>query len=215
MHFLLRRVESPIIYNNIENSILQVQEAEKAVDIPTYKLQDNNVFTIWKWNRYDPPDTCSVPSEADETELNSDSCEEVEDDGKGDSTDLAHSVIFKCIGVTRDPKIQETLKLVARKIKDENEVEVQLAPEPTNPVDSNAIAFLCKLNDRWQRIGYVVREALDAVHDAIERKKIVTVKFEWVKYIIHFSRSGPGWYAGIKITKSGQWPTSVVRCSSR
>ncbi len=44
-----------------------------------------------------------------------------------------------------------------------------MSPEPTNPVDAHAIAFECKLNDKWQKIGYVVREALDAVHDALQR----------------------------------------------
>ena len=116
--------------------------------------------------------------------------------------------------MTRDPNLQETLRLVAFKLKDKKEVVVQLSPEPTNPVDAHAIAFQCKLNDKLHRIGYVLREALDDVHDAFQRKKIVTVQFEWVKYIIHFSRSGPGWYAGIKVTISGQWPLSVVRCSS-
>ena len=81
--------------------------------------------------------------------------------------------------------MQETLRLVAFKLKDKKEVVVLMSPEPTNPVDAHAIAFQCKLNDKLHRIGYVLREALDDVHDAFQRKKIVTVQFEWVKYIIH------------------------------
>jgi hypothetical protein len=35
------------------------------------------------------------------------------------------------------------------------------------PVDSYAIAFGCRLNDQLERMGYVVREALNAVHAAM------------------------------------------------
>ena len=72
--------------------------------------------------QYDTPS--SHNSETEETrrnetrsvEFNEHSFEEDDDDeDQGDSTDpeLCHSVIFKCIGVTRDPSLQETLRLVA------------------------------------------------------------------------------------------------------
>ena len=44
-------------------------------------------------------------------------------------------------------------------------------------------------------------ECLDAVHSALSGNKIVSTEFNIVKYIVHWSHSGPGWYAGIEITK--------------
>ena len=43
-------------------------------------------------------------------------------------------------------------------------MQVDLVPEPENPQDSKAIAFKCKVDGKWCVIGYVVREALDVVH---------------------------------------------------
>ena len=48
---------------------------------------------------------------------------------------------------------------------------VKLEREPDNPYDCNAIAFMCKLDDKWERIGYVVTEALSDVSTAIRNKK--------------------------------------------
>ena len=48
----------------------------------------------------------------------------------------------------------------------------------------------CKQGKQWERIGYIVKEALD---EAIEASNItcISVKFEWN------SSSGPGWCSDI------------------
>ena len=46
-----------------------------------------------------------------------------------------------------------------------------LRKEPKNPKDSRAIAFDCKLKNDWELIGYVAKEALNSVHEAIDSKK--------------------------------------------
>ena len=76
-------------------------------------------------------------------------------------------------------------------------------------MDARAVAFMCHVNKEWERIGYVVQEALDDVHSAMDEKKILDVRFDWIKYVVHFKR--PGWYAGIIITKSGEWSQIVLR----
>ena len=87
---------------------------------------------------------------------------------------------------------------------------MKLQPEPDNRYDSKAIAFLCKNDDSgWVGIGYVVREVLDEVHDAIYKKKILNVSFDWIKYTVHFK--SPGWYAGIRIQRHGEWSLGVLR----
>ena len=66
-----------------------------------------------------------------------------------------------------------------------------LRPEPDNPVDSNAIAFTCQVvPDQWERIGYVVKEVCDDVHKVINRNKILSVTFAWVRLCVYFRNPG-------------------------
>ena len=125
-----------------------------------------------------------------------------------------HSVVFKCIGAAKERRPQEVLAEASYKIQKGETVEVRLRPEPSNPKDSRAIAFECKINANWERIGYVVRDALNAVHNAIQTDSITSVKFEWIRFITHWSWCAPGWYCGVAVIKRGDWPTEVVRCSS-
>ena len=124
---------------------------------------------------------------------------------------ITHSVVFKCIGVTKDAMAQQTLERAYDLI---SQVPVELKPEPHNPKDSKAIAFMCRLDEKPYRIGYVVREALSDVHEAIASNSIVSVEFAWVKYLTTWTISGPGWFAGIKITRNGSWSNVVVRSGS-
>lgn len=127
---------------------------------------------------------------------------------------VTHTVTFKCIGVMREHRYQEVL----RRAKDLHamriDVPVKISPEPENPKDSRAIAVICNVDGTWNRIGYLVREVLEVVHEAIECNKILCVKFAWIRYIAEWTRSGPGFFAGINITKSGDWPQSVISASS-
>ena len=105
---------------------------------------------------------------------------------------------------------EELLALAKKKsARDDVNIPVKLQPEPNNPIDSKAIAFMCKVENDWERIGYVVQEALDDVHEAINTNKILGVSFQWIKFIVYFKT--PGWYAGIKITRSGEWSNAVLR----
>ena len=79
------------------------------------------------------------------------------------------------------------------------EVKVDLFSEPANPVDTKAVAFKCFLDDQWwHRIGYIVREALDDVHDALLSKRIKTSNLD-----------GLNSYAAVDITRKGQWSSTV------
>lgn len=61
------------------------------------------------------------------------------------------------------------------------------------------------------KIGYIVHELLDEVHQAMERLQITDVKISWVKYLIQWPHSGPGYYCGINITKKGQWSKNAIK----
>ena len=125
-----------------------------------------------------------------------------------------HTVTFKCIGATHDSQAQHILQQVSKALDEGKVVPVNIFPEPDNQFDCKAIAFKCKVAGNWHRIGYVVNEALDYVHEAILNQKIKEVSFAWVKYLVVWMRSGPGFYAGINISLQGQWPVDVSRCAS-
>lgn len=62
-----------------------------------------------------------------------------------------------------------------------------------------------------------VKELLDEVHAALRNKHILNVlnvRFSWIKYITDWRRSGPGYFAGINISKNGDWDPIVTQFSS-
>lgn len=125
-----------------------------------------------------------------------------------------HKVTFKCIGATRDDGHQLALRTAKGLITSGHTVPVKLCPEPSNPFDAKAIAFTCCIDGQWQRIGYVVREVLDEVHTAMRAGDIIDVQFAWVKFLLSHPRSGHGMYAGIDITRHGEWSTTVLSSAS-
>ena len=96
------------------------------------------------------------------------------------------TVNFKCVGVTRDPLYQETLKLAFDMlINEKKNVPVRLNPEPNNPYDSHAVAFECEIiAGCWKVFGYVPKELCDFVLSAIDKGDILNVEFSWIKYKI-------------------------------
>ena len=132
---------------------------------------------------------------------------------KSDIPLVTHTVTFKCIGAQRD-EYRDTLREACDRLVKGFTVPVRLFPEPDNVKDSKAIAFQCELDGKWFRIRYVVKELLDEVHAALKEKKKLSVKFLWIKYITDWRRSGPGYFAGINISKNGDWAPIVSHYSS-
>ena len=163
------------------------------------------------------PETPPAVSDEEEADLEEEEEEEEpeeECDGfhLGFSPIVTHTVTFKCIGTTKEDRYQETLARVAQLRNAGQEVLCKLQPEPENPFDSLAITFRCEVDSSWYTIGYVVKEALDDVHEALSAKKIIAVSFDWVKFVIYWRT--PGWYAGIKISRIGEWSRTVVLSQS-
>ena len=185
------------------------------------KLPPQGVVVVWEWE-WDDADSdvdhvsessceCENTNDHDNPHLKSES-----ESGSEEETNLplqSHTVTFKCIGATHDVNAQEALCKAAQLLQN-GDVPVMIVPEPENQFDSRAIAFKCQIKDKWHRIGYVVREALDDVHRALQEKKITNVTFAWVKYLVVWMRSGPGFYAGVNITIRGEWSVVVRRCAS-
>ena len=179
---------------------------------------------VWKWQQ----STSSLPYYAENVilseELGHKTREAEEEENLQDSDndtnafeeETVHTVTFKCIGVTRERRYQNTLRIACERICDGYTVPVRLTPEPNNIYDSKAIVFECNIFDKWEKIGYIIKEFLKTVHAAMDCKEITSVAFFWIKYISDWRQSGPGYFTGINISKKGNWDKAVLKyCSTR
>ena len=179
------------------------------------------MLVVWKWTTplYVHDDQCAE-SDLSSTDTNPSDVEN-EDPNSSDPeigatapVSTSHTVTFKVIGCTKESRYQSKLQTAKTLLDSGATVPVQVTPEPLNPVDPLAIAFTCNLGGKWQQIGCVVKEACPHVHDAITSNAIVKTEFKWIKYITDWYRMGPGFFAGVSITKNGVWPPPVVRSRS-
>lgn len=200
---------------------LQKKEFSRCIDTENYQFfQEDQVFVMWNWQWLENSDSDSEQDDVNKDEPENvvvsnseESGNEEEDEEDNDVPAITHSVVFKCIGCTKELRYQELLALANQKMKKGEAVPVKLQREPSNPYDSNAIAFMCKAQDEWERIGYVVSEALTDVKEAISNDKILKTCFNWIKYIVYYKQ--PGWYAGITVTRNGSWSTTVTQSCAK
>lgn len=204
---------------------------DKSIDVSNFEVLDGSVFVIWKWKWYED----HLESESD-GEGEGNSCNQQAPEGNpaadeeagsseeeqdivgamvaiGWTSTVTHTVPFKCMGSAKELRYQEALARAAQLLHAGEDVPCNLVPEPTNPVDSRAIAFHCKVDGSWKCIGYVLREVLEDVHTAINDKVIIRVQFEWVKFMVHWKQ--PGWYAAVSITRFGEWSRTVTSSQSQ
>ena len=157
------------------------------------------MLIVWKWAWENETSSTDHDSDNGEDEGDSKDGDNPECDQVNTETSMVcvsnanYTVTFKCIGSVRDVACQEALCTARDRLQEGFTVQVRLNPEPHNRFDSEAIAFQCNLDGQWKRIGYVVREALSEVHAALSDSSITDVKFSWIKYIVNWTRSGPGY----------------------
>ena len=118
---------------------------------------------------------------------------------------IQHTITFKCIGTTKSGEYQNILNKAKKELSLNLPVPLRLMPEPYNPMDNKAIAFECCMQGKWMRVGYVIRELTEEVYEAYKQNEIVNVEFEWIRYMLKGFASGPGFYAGIQVTRNGKW----------
>ena len=166
----------------------------KSIDISNMNVDPAGVLIIWQWEwKCNPQAECDSPSDHSDLEkVDSSPVSESDSVAAEDMTKLCHTVTFKIIGCTKERVYQDTLKKVCDLRERGQDIPVALVHEPYNPFDCNAIAFQCKIDEKWQTIG--VSEIAREVHAAIESKEITRVEFAWVKYISDWTRSGPGFF---------------------
>ena len=192
-------------------NVLQVEEFSKEVETDNLHFSPNGVVIIWKWRVM----TSASDGESDSTEKESSETQSMRGGYNSDvEEDRTSELTFKCIGTTKTTDYQQVLQR-ARDIRSRGSpVSVKLVHEPQNPCDSRAIAFKCEVDGKWQTIGYVVSELLEEVHAAINAGSILSVQFAWIRYITDWSRSGPGFFAGIAIERIGEWSSTAKRAAS-
>ena len=162
---------------------------------------------IWKWEVFSTPRDGSEKEDSSIEEFSEEETEQVCADSRHDST---HVVTFKCIGSTKSQNYQKALRKARDLLLGGQIVPVSIVHEPMNPRDSNALAFVCTIEGKKHTIGYVVSELLDEVHTAYRAGNIVSVKISWVRYITDWTRSGPGFFAGVDIEKKGRWSSNAI-----
>ena len=175
-------------------------------------IEGHGFLVTWKW--------VEMADEEDENECDA-GYDANEDETLSTDSDLADeqaeeevsTVTFKCIGVKRDQCYQDVLCVACELMKKGETVPVKLVPEPTNPVDSRAIAFQCQTHGKWNVIGYVVKEVCESLHDALVSDSITSTEFAWVKFKI-LRTTGPGYYAAVNVTRRGEWPTIVKQSAN-
>ena len=189
--------------------VVQVSDFSKCDGAKKYnRFHSSGVLIVWEWELYNYDEETEDETTAEEEEESSE--DEVETESAVSSS---HKLTFKCIGVTRAVEHRSTLRVVRDLMAEGRSVPVQLVHEPSNPRDSRALAFVCCINGERHTIGYVVSQLVE-VHSAIDSGSVTSVEFAWVRYITDWSRSGPGFFAGIGIEKRGRWSDTAERYAS-
>ena len=190
-------------------------------------LPPQEVIFVWDWEWKDPEDmshisdfsfgdvSCTSESSfGNRAHSTSDPEKEDYDATYCSIPHKEHAIIFKCTGSTHDLHAQKVLRCTSEQLHNDNVVPVKIFQQPFNQYNNKDLAFKCWMSDDWNRIGYITCEALDTVHDALNNNFITGVYFAWAKHMLSWTLSGPGYYAGINITKFAEWPAEVYACSS-
>ena len=177
---------------NSLSTLVQESEFNVCVNTTPLSLPPQGVIVVWEWEWTTIKD---IDSSSEEEEVNIrdqynpflQSDPEPSDSDAEDIPDTlptqTHSVTFKCVGSIHDVRRQVVLSRISKTLRDGGKVDMRIHPKPENQYDSKAITFQCHIEQEWQTIGYIVRECLDHVHEALQKKRILSVKLAWAKYL--------------------------------
>jgi len=77
------------------------------------------------------------------------------------------------MGTTKITGSQEVLEEARDRLHQNEDVLVQIIPEPENPVDK---AFKCRIDSKW--FGYAVTEVTDQLHSTMHNNLVMGVTFK-------------------------------------
>ena len=78
----------------------------------------------------------------------------------------------------------EVLKEARDRLHQNEDVPVQIIPEPENPVDK---AFKCRIDSKWFRFGYAVTEVTDQLHSRMHNL-VMGVTFKEIHFVCWWSK---------------------------
>ncbi len=149
-----------LIWNRLYPAEVAVKSSELERGIENLVFVEDVTFVIWNWEWVDEcygyesdtesssiqiiPETPppSVESDEDETSV-------VDAVALDVCPQVTHTVTFKCMGTTKENRYQECLAKIS-KLRDRGiEVPSRVKTEPSNPVDSKAIAFECQIDGTY------------------------------------------------------------------
>jgi hypothetical protein len=143
---------------------------------------------------------------------------EDQDDGNGNTEeiveeedDVTHCLPFKCIGAAHERFRQEHLERAQAALELGQNVEVMLRPEPTNAIDTNAIAIDMDHGSGFVNVGYIASELTKYIHPLLHTDKILHVSVQHIIFRVYFMKIG--FYPKILIKRQGTWDPYVLRKS--
>ena len=101
---------------------------------------------------------------------------------------------------------QCTLMKCRDKLCSKEEIELRVLPEPDNVRDKNALIIQAKVNDQWDRIGYIPKEQVRKFTVAIRNNEVKIIKFKNIKCRVLISDAATQVYIpSVLVTKTGKW----------
>ncbi|XP_064647475.1 uncharacterized protein LOC135500158 [Lineus longissimus] len=122
---------------------------------------------------------------------------------KDEQEEEFRSITFMIKGSTFTKERQEALKFHRGK-----EVETKIENEVDNPVDKNALGIKIQIQGEFRLIGYVPKDRISAVSNAIEKAEIHSIKI--TKIICRYVPAANDcvFIGYCEIVKKGPWPSS-------
>lgn len=177
-------------------------------------LAGSMVLVIWEWEWFSEEFESSSDERTDVTVIPETPPpeREISDDAISEAlvSPSIHTAMFNCIGCTREVEYH-----VFHNFAPWEKLWNQTYARTWQPIWlHNTIAFVCRVDEKWQKIGYAIKEVLGDLHNAIESNTIIDVSIEWIKYKYVIYWQTLGWYAGINITRKGEWSNTFLHSQS-
>ncbi|XP_035667161.1 uncharacterized protein LOC118409893 [Branchiostoma floridae] len=141
--------------------------------------------------------------ESDDQDLNAES--EEDEDTDNHAASRMSGQIFSVVGSTWHTSCQAVLDKCEKLRREGEDVKVQLAFEPTNIKDRNAIVFEMFIENTWQIVGYCPGPKVPKVTRAMRNGTITEIVMHKLTHAYCFPAKKFMYKVKVKIVKRGSW----------
>ena len=128
------------------------------------------------------------------------------EDSQDEIDDTLYSEYVALRGSSFHEDCQATLKKCRELLSAKRTVELRVRPELENTRDCNALIIQAKVDEQWDRIGYIPKEKVPKFTAAIRQNELKEIRFKNIRcqYVM---RDNPTWtfMASVLVVKSGKW----------